>query len=44
MNIYKKYTEKPYSFLITDSTLVAANLFTFHKKSFRNNVKINYGD
>ena len=44
INIYKKCTEKPYSFLITDSTLVADNLFTFHKKSFRNNIKTNYDD
>ena len=31
MNLYKKCTEKPYSFLVTDTTLVSDNLLRFRK-------------
>ena len=31
MNIYKKHTEKPYSFLVIDTTLASDNLLSFRK-------------
>ena len=31
MNLYKKCTGKPYSFLVTDTTLVSDNLLRFRK-------------
>ena len=31
MNLYKKCTEKPYSFLVTDTTLKSDNLLRFRK-------------
>ena len=32
MNLYKKCTAKPYSFLVIDATLEPANLLHFRKK------------
>ena len=32
MNLYKKRTEKPYSFLIIDATLASDNLLHIRKK------------
>ena len=32
MNLYKKYTAKPYSFLVTDTTLATDNPLRFRKK------------
>ena len=31
MNLYKKYTEKPYSFLVIDVTLASDNASRFRK-------------
>ena len=31
LNLYKKYTAKPYSFLVIDTTLVSDNLLCFRK-------------
>ena len=31
MNLYKKYTAKPYSFLVIDATLTLDNLLRFRK-------------
>ena len=31
MNLYKKYTAKPYSFLVIDATLASDNLLRFRK-------------
>ena len=40
MNLYKKCTSKPYSFLVIDTILASDNLF--QKKSFRKNIKTNH--
>ena len=37
MNLYKKGTAKPYSFLVIDATLSS-----FQKESFRTNIKNNH--
>ena len=34
MNLYKKVTTKPYSFLVIDTTIAS-----FNKESFRKNIK-----
>ena len=34
MKIYSEYTEEPYSFLITDTTLPASDPLRFRKKLF----------
>ena len=39
MNLYKKCTEKPYSFLVIDTTVTSDN--SSEKESFRNNIKAN---
>ena len=42
MNLYKECTEKPYSFLVIDNTLVSdKSLFTFQKESYRKDIKTN---
>ena len=41
MNLYKECTEKPYSFLVIDNTLVSDKSFTFQKESYRKNIKTN---
>ena len=33
IEIYRKYTDKPYSFLVIDATLSSNNLLRFRKKS-----------
>ena len=40
MNLYKRCTAKPFSFLVIDTTLASD---TFHKESFRKNIKANNG-
>ena len=39
MNLYKKCAEKPYRFLVIDTTLASDN--SSQKESFRNNIKAN---
>ena len=41
MNLYKECTEKSYSFLVIDNTLVSDKSFTFQKESYRKNIKTN---
>ena len=43
MNLYKKYTAKPYSFLIIDATLALDNLLRF-VKNLTKNIKPNHDD
>ena len=40
MNIYKKFTAKPYLFLVIDATLASDSSFSFQKESFRKNIKL----
>ena len=42
IDLYKKCIAKSYSFLVIDNTLPSDNFFTFHKESFRNNIKVNH--
>ena len=42
MNLYKKCTAKPYSFLVIDATLASHNPSTFQKESFRKEIKTNH--
>ena len=44
MNLYKKRTAKPYSFLVIDATLASDNSLRFRKKVCRKNIKTNHGD
>ena len=39
MNLCKKWTEKPYSFLVTDTTLASDN-----QSRFRKNIKVTIDD
>ena len=39
INLYKKCSAKPYSFLVIDTTLSLDNPLRFKKKSFRINMK-----
>ena len=39
INIYKKYTAKPYSFLVNDAMLALDNPLRFRKKSFQYIIK-----
>ena len=39
INLYKKSTEKPHSFLITDTTLQSDNPLRFRKNSCRKNIR-----
>ena len=43
MNIYKKYTAKPYSFLIIDATLASDNPLR-SGKNLTKNIKPNHDD
>ena len=43
MNLYKKYTAKPYSFLIIDATLALDNLLRF-VQNLTKNIKPNHDD
>ena len=40
ISLYKKFTAKPYSFLVIDTILASNNPSNFRKKSFRNNIKV----
>ena len=42
MNVYKKFTAKPYSFLVIDATLASDNLLRFRNNFSRNITKTNY--
>ena len=44
MNLYKKCTAKPCSFLVIDATFASGNLLCFKKEKqfFRKNMKTNY--
>ena len=42
MNLYRKCTAKPHSFLVTDADLALANPSHSRKKSFRKNIKTNH--
>ena len=44
MNIYKKYTANPYSFLVIDGTLASDNSLRFRKNFSENNMKTNHGN
>ena len=41
MNFYRKYTTKPYSFLVLDTTLTLDNPLHF-RKIFRKSIKTNH--
>ena len=41
MNLYKKFTAKPYSFLVMDATLVSDNSSHFREKCFKKYTKNN---
>ena len=43
MNLYKKYTAKPFYFLIIDATLASDNPFCFGK-NLTKNIKRNHDD
>ena len=36
MNLYKKCTAKPYSFLVIDATLASNNILIIFKKEYKN--------
>ena len=42
LNLYKKCTEKPYSFLVIDTTLASDNSLHFRRGSCRKNIKTNH--
>ena len=42
INLYKKITAKPYSFLVIDTTLASDNVLRFRKKRFLKNIKTNH--
>ena len=42
INLYKKCSAKPYSFLVIDTTLSLDNPLRFQKKSFRINMKTSW--
>ena len=44
MNLYKKCTSKPSSFLVNDTTLASENLLCFRKESFKKSIKTNDGN
>ena len=44
MNLYKKCTAKPYSFLVIDTTLASNNLSRFRKNLTEKNLKTNQGN
>ena len=37
MNLYKKFTAKPYSFLVIDATFASDNLLRFNRKNRKTN-------
>ena len=45
INLYKKFTVEPYSFLVIDTTLPSDNSSCFRKNLLvRNNIKVNHGN
>ena len=42
MNLYKKCTEKPCSFLVIDTTLAWDNPLHFRQSLLRKNIKVNH--
>ena len=42
MNLYKKCTEKSYSFFIIDTAFASDNSLRFQKESFKKSIKVNH--
>ena len=42
MSLYKQFTTKPNSFLVTKATRASDNSSSFNKKYYRTNIKANY--